>query len=194
MPRTVTGVMSAVFGTAQQFQLRRGVPMWAIHLSDTVSWIAGLMTLWYFNDASTWLQTVLALASVNALAWIITAVYFLIWHDRVEHFRRVRNCLLDLAKESREKQANPSNSGDRIGEVMYGIVHAQEFIQQAFAPRFIDEYSAYEERDRQQKLSKGVFVITAEYAQHLAGEMTYADLNPEFDAPKSYEKFKAESR
>jgi hypothetical protein len=39
-----------------------------------------------------WLQTVLALATVNAVGWIVTAVYFLIWHERVEHFRRVSNC------------------------------------------------------------------------------------------------------
>ena len=186
--------MSAVFGTAQQFQERRGFPTSAVHLSDAISWIAGLVALWYFNDSSAWFQTVLALATVNAVAWMTTAVYFLIWHERVEHFRRVRNCLLDLAKESREKQANPESGPDRIGEVMYGIVQAHQFIEQAFAPRFIEEYRAYGERDRKQERSKGVFTITAEYAERLAREMTYADLNPEFDAPKSYEKFKAESR
>jgi hypothetical protein len=37
-------------------------------------------------------------------------------------------------------------------------------------------------------------MITAEYAQRLAAEMTYADLNPDFDVPKSYENFKAEFR
>jgi len=33
MPRTVIGVMSAVFGTAEQFQARRDLPTWAVHLS-----------------------------------------------------------------------------------------------------------------------------------------------------------------
>jgi len=153
-----------------------------------------LVALWYFNDASAWFHAVLALATVNALAWMITAIYFLIWHERVEHFRRVRNCLLDLAKESREKQANPTKSSERTAEVIYGIVHAQEFISQAFAPRFIEEYEAFRKRDALQKRSKGVFAITAEYAERLASEMTYADLNPEFDAPKSFEKFKTETR
>jgi len=45
MPRTVIGVMSAVFGTAEQFQARRDLPTWAVHLSDAM--VAGSVALWY---------------------------------------------------------------------------------------------------------------------------------------------------
>jgi spore cortex formation protein SpoVR/YcgB (stage V sporulation) len=117
----------------------------------------------------------------------------LAWSERIEHFRRVRRCLLDLATESNATQADPKAGKDRIAEVMYGIVHAEEFIQQAFTPRFIEEYRAYKARDSQQGRSRGVFAVTADYSERLAAKMKYDDLNPEFDPPKSYAKFKGEN-
>ena len=186
MARRISALTCAVFGTAVRLQAKFGIPAPARHVTDAISWGTGVMALWLW-EVPGWVQAILFLVVVNGVAWLVTAIYFLVWGDRIHQFRRMKVLVRQMVTDAERGQTEnvPSFTSAAATQMMERLTRANVLIRKGFSHRIHSDYEAFKTSEVARRGSNDLWPVIAEYGTRLMDEMRFSDLNPDFTAPRT---------